>query len=203
MDITDERNRFEVRVYIRYNRDDDTELKDLFDIEKQILSLLETAVLADKLIVLEQKTWNRGEVKKNPFRIHGEQSTLTVVVLEKKSTTGQGVLGAEMSITLPSSTVIPLLSLNNSPEGFDFDQNLIDTQERVVDPTGDRTSLFYEIEDSIANNSAVQPYLGTIDTITETKKTSSRQIKVAFIEIIPTAPFDNIQRAVLHLEKTI
>jgi hypothetical protein len=110
--------------------------------------------------------------------------------------------GTNLQVTLPGGTVLDLLSITNSTEGFDFDANMIDNQNRIVDSTNDKGIWLLEYENTAANEAIILPLLGTTNTITLTKQGASRVINVEFIEINPTPRFDEIERAILHVEKT-
>ncbi|MCA9828549.1 MAG: hypothetical protein KC444_09240 [Nitrosopumilus sp.] len=200
-DVTEERNRFEIRLYIRYVRDDDTEIDDLDAIEKEIVAKLDAAVLADKTLVLEQKTWSRGPLRNNPFKVHAEQSVLTVLVSEKKSTTGAGTLGGQMTLTLPGPITINLLSRPASIEGIIFDDDR-EEGNRVLTAKGGTGSLFFEYESTIALDSAVQSLIdaGTDISITLSKNGNDTAYTVLLIKTTKTAPFDSIERSILHCE---
>ena len=114
-------------------------------------------------------------------------------------------VGSEWTLTLTdgSATVLDLLSKPSSPEGFDWDANYDDEQLRVVDATTERGTLNVAYENTPTNDAIVRGLLGTKGTITLTKNgIYSRMIKITYIEIIPVAEWDTIERAVLHMEHT-
>jgi len=111
-------------------------------------------------------------------------------------------IGSAYQVILPGPYTLDLLSIPNSPEGFDFDENFSDDQKRCIDTTNDRGTILLQYEDTALNEATIFPLLGTTNNITLVKPSGSRVIQVSFIERNPTAPFDEIERAILHVEKT-
>ena len=146
-DVTDERNRFEIRLFIKLLRTDDAELQDLADIERQILLQLDAATtLADKQIILEEKTWNRGNIRDNPYKVHGLQSVLTVVILEKKSTSGLGSIGGNTFISISSVAELQNIPIIDRPNETSIEtvENLVNTaRERKGVATINETHTFF------------------------------------------------------------
>ena len=114
-DVTEETNSFEVRVYVRYNRKQELETADLYVTENQIITLLKNATLSDQLQITSNFEWNRGQISNNKFKIYGIQSTLTVTITEKKSTSENGTLGGNTALSIGDDVElknIPVLSSN-------------------------------------------------------------------------------------------
>jgi len=110
-------------------------------------------------------------------------------------------IGTQSTVTLTGGLVLDLLSFS-APEGFNFDENLSDDQKRCVDPTGEIGTYLLEYENTPTNETAILALLGTFGNITLTKKGVARVIKVAYITTTPSPRFDEIERSILHLEKT-
>lgn len=204
VDVTDERNRFEIRFFTKLSRSDDSELKDIFDIEQEILNQLEGAVLGDKKIVLEQKTWDRGSIKNNPLKVHGIQSTLTVVILEKKSTTGSGTLGGQ--ITWSAGTLVDVPILNKLERESQTNEDIYDTarKRKTNSPITDTHSYFLDIE-------STESRLAEVRTLKRNRTKFSNTIKrpgqldetfnAKLVQISNPAPFENIERITVQLER--
>ena len=201
VDVIEESNTFEIRIILKYNRTLDIETQDLADIEKTMLSLLENAVLADKTITLEDKKWQRGSIRDNPNEIHGIQSILTVLVTEVKSTSGDGILGAEEQLILPGIT-IDLLSSGPNPLGINFSEDFTESGKRALTKTTDKGSLFFEYENTFARNTAITSLVltGAIIPITHKKKGNDFVYNVLLVTPRETVPFDNIERVILQAE---
>jgi len=110
-------------------------------------------------------------------------------------------IGTQSTATLTGGLILDLLSFS-APEGFDFDENLTDDQLRCVDTNSDRGTWLLEYENTPANDTAVRALLGTTGNFTLTRFGSARVIKVLYVTITPAPKFDEIERSILHLEKT-
>jgi hypothetical protein len=114
-------------------------------------------------------------------------------------------VGSEWTLTLTdgSSTVLDLLGKPSSPEGFDWDANYDDEQLRVVDATTEKGALNVQYENTPTTDAIVRGLLGTVGTITLTKNgVFARQIKIVYVEVIPSVDWDVIERSILHMEHT-
>lgn len=204
VDVTDERNRFEVRVYIKLSRNDDSEINDLADIEKEIILQLEAALLADKQIVLEQKDWSRGNIKNNPLNVHGIQSTLTVTVLEKKSTTGSGTLGSV--ITWSTTGLIDIPILNKLERETEINENIYNTARirKNASPITETHSIFLDLESTESRLSQMRTLKRNRESISHTLKRPNQSDEVfnaKIVQISNPAPFENIERITIQLER--
>jgi hypothetical protein len=149
-DITEEINSFEVRVYIRYNRTQELETADLYTVENQVISLLKFANISDKLEITSSFEWSRGQINNNKFKIHGIQSTLTVSITEKKSTSGDGTLGGDTTISIGSIGELADISIIDRPDEThitNYEDVFNTARKRInVAPINETSVFFVKIE---------------------------------------------------------
>ena len=204
VDVTDEQNRFEIRIILKYNRSLDVETQDLHDIEKTMLSLLETAVLADKTIILEDKKWNRGQINNNPQNIHGIQSTLTVTVTEKKSTTGDGTLGAQMTYSTTGLTDIPILDKLEREIETNEDIYNAARQRKALAPVTDTHSMFFDLESTESRLAQLRTLKRNRTMISHTLKrpnSADETFNGKIVQISNPARFEDIERVTIQIER--
>lgn len=110
-------------------------------------------------------------------------------------------IGSEFSVDFPTIGNVILLSKPNNPEGVIFSDNRLQSDpNRVITPNGDFGAIFAEYESTPTLDDAFRAKFGLQETITINRGTSSRDVDVVYIEINPTARFDEIERTVLHME---
>lgn len=110
-------------------------------------------------------------------------------------------IGTNFSIDFPSIGNVILLSKPNAPEGIIFSENRQQSDpNRVITPNGDFGAIFAEYESTSALDESFRDKFGTQETITINTGGTSRDVKVVYIEINPTAQFDEIERTILHME---
>jgi len=110
-------------------------------------------------------------------------------------------IGANFSIDFPNIGNVILLSKPNAPEGVVFsDDRQQSNPNRVITPNGDFGAIFAEYESAPGLDDQFRAKFGTEETITINMGNSTRQVKVVYIEINPTAQFDEIERTILHME---
>jgi len=110
-------------------------------------------------------------------------------------------IGANFSIDFPGIGNVILLSKPNAPEGVIFSENRLQADpNRVITPNGDFGACFAEYESTPELDEAFRNKFGTQETITINSGSSSRDVQIIYIEINPTAQFDEIERTILHME---
>ena len=112
-DVTDtsKNDGFSITLYVKYMRGLELEEENQTTIENTILSLLEAQDFGTSKLYQETKSWSRSPIQK-PF---GSQSTITIKVVDRVSTSGSGVLGSEMTMIIghgTTNTSVTVLSLN-------------------------------------------------------------------------------------------
>lgn len=205
VDVTTETNRFEVVVFLRYGFPLDVETQNLFDIEKEILSELEAAVLGNNTITLETKKWQRSEIADNPMNVHGIQSTLTVMVQELKSTTGDGVLGAQMTLTLPGLADMPLLDKPIERE-TETNEIVYDSalNRKALSPISDVHVFLAEIEYTEARMTQIRLLKRARSVIIATLKRTGMADEVMtgkISQISDVAPYENISTITIQIDR--
>lgn len=110
-------------------------------------------------------------------------------------------IGTEFSLVSPIVGTVPLLSKPNSPEGVVFSEDRIQAiTNRVLTPNGDFGAIFVEYQSTSALDASFRSLFGTEETITLNSGASARVVTIMYIEINPTAQFDEIERTILHME---
>lgn len=117
-------------------------------------------------------------------------------------------IGSEFTITLPGIGEIPLLSQPNAPEGIVFqdDRTQNGVLNRVITENGDFGAVFVEYESTETLDAALRAkiFAGNEESVTlNIGSPNERTLTVKYIQINPTAQFDEIRRSILHMEITI
>lgn len=136
---------FEVKLLLKYTREEEFEEADRLVTEDTILKLLEDEDLPPSLtpssgkIFFEQKSWNTVPIDS---AIYGSESTLRFTFRQIISSTGIGIIGATNSFELdsdglgsPLSGPVSVQSLAiTDVSGVTVDQHSVDTGEMQYDP---------------------------------------------------------------------
>ena len=131
---------FEVKVLLKYTREEEFEEADRLVTEDEILKLLEDANIPppDKLF-FEQKNWSTTTID---TAIYGSESTLRFIYRKVQSSTGDGIVGADNEFELDSlgqgspitgPLTVQILAFNDT-SGATVDQHSIDSGEVQYDP---------------------------------------------------------------------
>jgi len=193
-DVTDvtERNGFEIQYYVRYTRRQETEEVDQTTVENIMLDALEKEYGADT-IFLQTKQWNRTPIP----RLYGSQSLLRIIINEKESTTGEGVLGAEMTLTVEDIPVIQILNIS-SIEGPSVDKHFDDDHLSHVDPYGFDQGDFtieYESTPELENQLSVYRRAGNEVDVIIRKKGQAKSYKMIIGATSKRGQYDKVERA--------
>lgn len=122
-------------------------------------------------------------------------------LINSVSVTLFATVGASFIINFPVIGDVLLLSKPNNPEGIIFSEDRMQKKiNRVVTENGDFGSLDVEYESTISLDASLRLKFGTEEDITLTTPSGSRVIHVQYIDINPTAQFDQIERSILHME---
>jgi len=131
---------FEIRLLLKYTREEEFEEADRLVTEDEILKLLEDAdIPPPNKIFLEQKNWNTTVIDQE---IYGSESTLRFVFQEVQSSTGDGFVGADnvfeldslgQGIPLSGPLVAQVLGINDTG-GATVDTHSQDSGETQYDP---------------------------------------------------------------------
>jgi len=187
------REGFEITLYIRYTRNESDEESDQLAIEKIILRELEKIDFGTKALYLETKNWQRTAIP----RLYGSQSRITVLVVDKSSVSGEGILGSETSLTLPSGQKVIILALT-STEGTNLEPHQDDVAIIRRDFSGIEQGDFtmeYESTPNRDNEIKTLSEAAADVNVTFVKKGSSRNVSILFGNTNKRGQFDNIERA--------
>ncbi len=131
---------FEIKLYLKYTREEEFEEADRLVTEDEILRLLENAdIPPPNKLFFEQKNWNTATIDQAIF---GSESTLRFTFREVISSTGEGIVGEDNQIIIdPLGEGIPLLgpltiqalSINNI-SGATVDRHSVDDGRTQYDP---------------------------------------------------------------------
>ena len=196
-DVTDinQTDGFEITLFVRYTRDQGTEERDQSNIETIILSAIENTDFGASAVYMESRHWNRVPVP----RPYGSQSILKIQVTDKRSASGEGILGSEMSLQTAHGN-IRLFSLSTQ-EGPTLtqdsgDDGILYRDAGQVD-TGDIT---FEWESTPTNDAIVRGLSnGEFQTVILVKGAVKRTILVLFGATTKRGQFDKVERATTRL----
>ena len=131
---------FEIKLYLKYTREEEFEEADRLVTEDEVLRLLEDAdIPPPNKLFFEQKNWNTATVDQAIF---GSESTLRFIFREIISTTGEGIVGEDNQIIIdPLGEATPILgpltiqalAINNL-SGATVDQHSVDDGRIQYDP---------------------------------------------------------------------
>ncbi len=182
---------FEITLNIRYTVAEETEEQNQTTIETTILNAMENTDFGTSAVYFESKQWSRVHIP----RLYGSQSILKILVNDKASSSGEGVLGSQMEIQTSFGN-IELFSITTQ-EGADLDTAMIDTGTKYHDFAGlllgDTT---FEYESNAENNTIIKALTnGDIQNITVVKGGQSFQIDVLFGSTTKRGQYDKVERA--------
>jgi hypothetical protein len=95
---------------------------------------------------------------------------------------------------------VVFLSKPSQQEGIIFDADYPQSGTRTITEKGDFGSFFGEYESKFALDAAFRAKFGIEEAVTFKKGSDQRTVNVVYVDINPTAPFDSIDRSILHLE---
>ena len=169
--------------------------KQLYDIVKNLRTLVETDPTFLKPVTLDDAIFSRSIISEAPWDTKMKGKLITSITLILLAT-----IGKAFTLTVTGIGVITGLSKPSAPEGIFFDADREQSGKRVGTEKGDFGSLFFEYECDETTNAALRAKFGIEESVTLTFGASSRILNVLFVDINPTASFDEIERCVLHME---
>ena len=191
---------FSITLYVKYMRGLEVEEEDQTTIENTILSLLEAQDFGTSKLYSETKSWSRLPMQK-PF---GSQSTITIKVVDRVSTSGSGVLGSEMTMVIgygSTDTSVTILSLKEDI-GPTISSHYNDERKRYIDPDNFNEGEFtLEYENTSVIESEIDGYRDTGNSIScrLTRKTTNKDFNAVFGATVKTGQYDKIERAVTKM----
>ena len=203
--VTNILQRFDIVVRVKQRGGGTDETAFLKSIEDTILPALDATALGQTTIFVLNKNWNRqGELVAKP--VNHLMSSLVVLTTDVTSTTGDGKIGAKTTLTLPDTTVIPLLSKPVEDYGISMDEDLNDGGLSYKTPMAHTTfgSIVVEYESTTALASKIKTLIDAKAkiTVTLTKNGDATTHDVLFVRTSKPAQFDDVERAVLTMELT-
>lgn len=169
--------------------------KQLYDLVKNLRALVDADPTFLKPVTLDDPVFSRSIISEAPWDTKMKGKLITSITLILLAT-----IGIAFTLTISGIGVLKLLSKPSAPEGIFFDENREQSGKRVGTEKGDFGAIFAEYECDETTNAALRAKFGTEESVTLTFGTSSRILNVLFVDINPTASFDEIERCVLHLE---
>lgn len=144
--ITKISQKFEIHAYVRKRGAGSDEMDLLSQIEHSILTKLDNSTLSGDALFTENKNWARsGEVIERPVPHY--RSTLSVLVTDNVSTSGEGTIGAGIFFSIGTLTNMQVLTKPPERETELTSNEYDDTRTRKrVAPLGDIHSVFVEVE---------------------------------------------------------
>ena len=190
---TTKKDGFVITLYLRYTRAQSLEEAEQTTIENTILSKLETASFGANALYFESKQWNRTPIP----QLYGSKSTIQVIITDKISTSGSGVLGSEMTLEIVGGSTIQLLSLS-STEGPSLEAHSDDsgTVTRTVQEI-DQGDFFFEYESTAALDTEIAALRDVGDSVNVILKkgVTIKNVNAIFGTTSKRGQFDNIERA--------
>lgn len=105
--LIDYKTRFEITIYLRYaDRNKDTDNLEL--LERNLLNAVLGATLTSGKLILKTNTFSRGEIKDNPLKVNGIQSTLVLFFQEREAAVG--IIGLQQTLDIGSISGLSILS---------------------------------------------------------------------------------------------
>ena len=201
-DVTDisKTDGFRITLYIKYVRGFDTEEADQTTVENSMLTALEAQNFGAGKLYMERKDWARTAIPE-PF---GMSSTITITITDRASTSGSGVLGAEMTMTIgfgSTNTVIQVLGLSETI-GPSMSSHYNDNRKRFVDPDMFNEGEFaLDYENTVAIESEIDGYRDSGASIScrLTKKNTNRDFNAVFGTTTRTGQYDKVERAATRI----
>ncbi len=169
--------------------------KQLYDIIKNLRALVETDPTFLKPVINDDPVFSRSIISEAPWDTKMKGKLITSISLILLAT-----IGTAFILDIPGIGKLKLLSKPSAPEGIVFDEDREQNGDRVGTEKGDFGSMFAEYECDETTNAVLRAKFGTEESVTLTFGASSRILNVLFVDINPTANFDEIERCVLHLE---
>ena len=197
-DVTDvtKSEGFKITLYIKYVRGFDTEEADQTTIENLMLTALESQDFGSSKLYMERKDWMRTAIN-DPF---GMSSSITISITDRASTSGSGILGSEMTMTIgrgSTNTAIQVLGLVEEI-GPSMTSHYNDERKRFVDPDAFNEGEFsLDYENTPALETEIDGYRDSGATVAcrLAKKNTNKDFNAVFGNTRKTGQYDKVERA--------
>ena len=167
----------------------------LYDLIKEMRNMVDAdTTFLDPITVLDP-VFSRSIISEVPWDSETKGQLITAATLVLHATIGTAF---EIDIT----GIGRLAGLSRlTPEGIIFDDDRESDGNRESTKKGDFGQIFFEYECKEATNAILRTKFGTKENVDLYRGgVNDRTVSVRFIDINPTASFDEIERCVLHLE---
>jgi len=186
---------FEVKLHIRYTRDQAKEEADQTTVENVILAALEAQDFGSVALFSESKTWQRQPLQK----LYGSTSTIMITITDIISKSGSGIGGYTDKIELnaPSGTLIQILRMEDQ-RGTTTDAHLNDQGQSFWDPI---SSEGHSIQATYESTTALDTIINTAADLKEEIKGRLQRggVTTNYLFLVgrttKSGQFDNIERA--------
>ncbi|MEM3136731.1 MAG: hypothetical protein QXW37_08450 [Candidatus Nitrosotenuis sp.] len=199
--VTNVVQQFIVVLYVRVRGDGSDEVTLQKAIEDDVMTALDGTVLGGNKLFTENKTWTR-QPDPIPRPVLHYQSRLNVFVVDIVSTTGQGAVGATMTLTLPGLADMQLLSKPLERETEIMGDILDDTLTRKnVAPISESRIAYYEVELTDARLTTLRSLKSARAKIACTLKrgTVSENFNAKILDLSHGADYRNIETVTIAL----
>lgn len=197
--------RFDVTIRVKQRGAGTDDIEFLKSVENTVLASLDLSTLGKTTLFVLNKNFNRqGELVEKP--VPHLMSSLIVLTEDITSTSGDGKIGAQITLTLPGPIVIPLLSKPIENYGISSDEDLDD--DGLAFETGMAHTSFGEIACEYESTTALAaPVKALVDakakiSITITKDGDAEAHNVLLLRTSKPAQYDDIERATLTMNLT-
>ena len=110
-------------------------------------------------------------------------------------------IGNMFTITFPGIGTVILLSKPDNPEGIIYSEDRTQGKKnRVLSENGDFGKFNIQYESSVELDQQFRDKFGIEENVVLKTPTGLRIIRIKYIDINPTAQFDQIERSILHME---
>lgn len=208
-DVTEVTNRFQVIIYDRYGSDRSTDTENLRTIEQNILGLLEAATLdADQdltvgKVVLEKRDFTRTQIKFNPKKVNGIQSTLVFEIVETQATETGVPLGGQNTITIGTITDAQIYDKPKEREEDNVEgvHNAANVRTKIF-PIDEDHQFFFEIGYTDARATELRSLKRNRVKITAVfKRNGVPENKVGYLTVVENgAPFRSVETLDVMME---
>ena len=197
--------KFTVALYVRVRGAGTDEVAFQKSVEDSVIKKLDASTLGGSTLFVENKIWTRPEAIIERPILH-YQSRLAVLVTQIISTTGAGAVGAEMSLTVPGLTDMPLLSKPIEREQEVVEDIYDDTRTRQrVAPIAETHSFFGEVEHTQARIDQLRTLKiarSKIACIVKRKDgVESENFNGFLVAVDHGAAYENIETIVVQIER--
>jgi len=201
-DITKVSNRFEITIFARYGSNRAQDTQHLRTTEQNLIALLEAATLdADEdltvgQVILEQRDFDRQEIKDNPNNVNGIQSVLVIEINEVQATEAGVALGSQNTISIGSIADAKVYNkpIETDTEAVESVNNAVNNRTKVY-PITDDHKFFFVIGYTDARAAELRSIKNAHAKVTATYKRNgvSESKNGWLVEVANGAPYESVE----------